>query len=298
MNEVARAAGGTKKSGVLWCQGVSGVSVQGDSRSTRATPARWFLGAPVVAPESSSASSGQPGLAGTSERTGKLGPVINRHRGAVVALGLLALAALIAVVSAFATAEVVAKGRLVPTDGPGARRIRIWDAVEFYISSETARPSNDVMTYIVLTAIAAVLAFAALVLVIGGRRERLVGCFAVGAVGAGYLAVDELVAIHESLGHNMLFLRSWTGVERPDDLIFVSYTLPACAYFWFFRGELLSLRASRVLLGAGVACMLLGVVSDLGDIGAEENLELLAAAALGTGFVWLAAARVGSCIRR
>lgn len=219
---------------------------------------------------------------------------MRRHRVAIVGLILVALAAVIAAMTALATAAVVAEGKLVPSGGTGVRRIRVWDAFEFYISSETAWPPIDVLTVISLSVAAAVLGFSALVLASAGQRDRLMSCFMISAVGAGYLAADELLAIHESIGHNLQFLRRLTGVERPDDLVLAAYSIPGCAFLWYFRRELLSVQGSRVLFALGVGCVLLAIVFDLTSVGAEEYLELLGAAALGGGFVWLALAHVRS----
>lgn len=219
---------------------------------------------------------------------------MQRHRGVITGASLVALAALVAGATALATAEVVAEGKLVPSGGTGVRRIRVWSTVEFYISSETARPSTDLLTALALAIATAVLGFSALVLFSAGHRDRLVGCFALGAVGMGYLTADELLAIHESLGHNLQFLRRWTGVERPDDLVFASYSVPGCLFLWYFRTQLLSVQLSRVLFAAGAACVLLAMVFDLAHVAAEEYLELLGAAALVAGLIWLTVTHVGS----
>lgn len=197
--------------------------------------------------------------------------------------------------TALVTAEVVAQGKLVPSGGEGVRQIRVWDALEFYISSETARPESDVITMVALAIAAAILGFSALLLARAGRRDRAVACFVVGALGAAYLAADELLAIHESVGHNLQFLRSLPGVERPDDIVFAAYLLPAAAFVWIFRSVLLAVPAARALFVAGGACVLLAIAFDIsGSVGiAEEGFELLAAALLGAGMVWLAVETVG-----
>jgi hypothetical protein len=228
---------------------------------------------------------------------GRLDGMKKPPRAALGVAGLIGL--LVAVVAArtLQTAEVVAKGKLVPSGGEGVRRVRVWDALEFYISSETARPDSDLLTIVALAMAAAVLGFSALLLIRAGRRDRTTVCFILAALGASWLAFDEMLAIHESVGHNLQFLRGLTGVERPDDLVFAAYLLPAAAFFWIFRSVLLSVPVARALFVAGGSCVVLASLSDLSGFRGEEAFEFLGAASLGCGFVWLAAVTVGSAVR-
>lgn len=217
---------------------------------------------------------------------------MNRARGAMVALAALICSS--AALAALVTAEVVARGKLVPSGGEGVRRVRVWGAIEFYISSETARPSIDLVTTIALVALASAIGFACVVLLVSGVRSRLTRCLALVFAGAAYLAADELLAIHESVGHNLQFLRNFPGVKRPDDVVFAAYALPAGAFLWRFRDVLASVRTARLLFAAGTALALLAVVFDLlsAPTGLEDGVEVLAASFLGGGFICLAAVRV------
>jgi len=203
-----------------------------------------------------------------------------------------------AALAALATAEVVAKGKLVPSGGEGVRRVRVWDSIEFYISSETARPSVDVVTTMALTVLASAIGFACLVLVVGGIRTRLTLCFALLSAGAAYLAADELLAIHESVGHNLQLMRDLPGVERPDDVVFAAYALPAGALAWCFRDVLTSVRSASLLFAAGAAVALLTALLDLLSVPTlvEEGSEVLAALLFAGGFIWLAAVRVAKAL--
>ena len=214
-------------------------------------------------------------------------------RGRRSLLALAGVAVLVAGLSALATAEVVARGKLVPSGGPGVRRVRVWDSFEFYISSETARPPFDVLTTIAFSMLAATMGIAALMLVVSNARGRLLACLAIVAVAATYLATDELLAIHESIGHNLQFLRSIPGVERPDDLVLASYAVPIGLFAWYFRDILLSVRPSVWLLGVAAASGALASISDLIEVGEwEERAELITATLVLAGFVVLATALV------
>ena len=90
----------------------------------------------------------------------------------VAVAGCLLAAALAATLSALVTAEVVEVGRLLPWGGEGIRRMRVWGALEFYVSSETGPPPPDVVTTCLLLVVATVAAFAALLLARSGVRGR------------------------------------------------------------------------------------------------------------------------------
>lgn len=210
-------------------------------------------------------------------------------RGWKIALALAGAAVLVAGLTALATAVVVARGKLVPSGGPGVRRVRVWDSFEFYISSETARPPLDVLTTIAFSMTAATMGLAALMLAVSKVRGRLLACLAIVAVGATYLATDELLALHESIGHNLQFLRSLPGVERPDDVVLASYAVPIGLFAWYFRDILLSVRASAWLFGVAVASGAVASISDLVEVGEwEERIELITAALALAGFFLLA----------
>ena len=68
----------------------------------------------------------------------------------------------------------------------------------------------DALNALVLTTLAGVAAFAWWRLP-RPREQRLGRFFALLAIGAGFLAADELLALHETIGHNLGFLQDVTG---------------------------------------------------------------------------------------
>lgn len=210
---------------------------------------------------------------------------------------VLAVAGAAAAVSAFVTAEVVARGRLVPSGGAGVRRVRVWDAVEFYISSETALPPTDVLTALVFAVLATAVGFAALVLWLAGKRDERTTFFALAAAGAGFLTADELLAVHESIGHNLQFLRRIPHVERPDDLVLLAYVFPALLVGWWYRAVIGAVPGVVWVLAAAIAASVGVGLADLVGIGSwEERGEGLTAVLLAIAFVWLAAVHVARTV--
>ena len=84
-----------------------------------------------------------------------------------------------------------------------------------------------------------------------GSRARLRRFFGFAAGGLAFLAADELFAIHETVGHNLRFLADLPGVERPDDVVFLSYGLAVLVFAWLFRDILLQNVAAVRLFGVG-----------------------------------------------
>lgn len=220
---------------------------------------------------------------------------MTRTRWVLVALG--GVVVMLAAFSALVTAEVVARGKLVPSGGQGVRRVRVWDSVEFYISAETARPSMDVLNTIMLSMLAAMMGLAALLLLVSHSRGRLLVCLAIVSVGAAYLAADELLAIHESTGHNLQFLRSIPGVERPDDLVLAFYIVPIGLFAWYFRDILRAVRPAFLLLIAAFGFAVLASIMDVADLGeTEEWVELGTSTLVTAAFVVLALTLVPDAI--
>jgi len=126
-------------------------------------------------------------------------------------------------------------------------------------------------------------------LVSRSSRSRAKWCFLGIFIGAGYLAADELLAVHETLGHNLQFLRDIPGVTRPDDAIIAFYAVPAVIFVFFFRDILLASRRARILVGLGFGLFVITALADIiGEIEQEDALEPVASLFLFAGFITLA----------
>jgi hypothetical protein len=120
--------------------------------------------------------------------------------------------------------------------------------------------------------------------------------FKVAAAGAAFVAFDELVSLHETVGYNLSFLREVPGFARPDDALVALYLLAAllvvARYRTFLRGSTTAIR----LLGSAAACFVVAVALDIvASTPLEEALEfagsalaITGVAALGREHIWRA----------
>ena len=138
----------------------------------------------------------------------------------------------------------------------------MFDSVTVYVDGEP-KPGPSVIGGIALIVLATAAFMTAAALRIAGRRGRLVAFYLLISAGLGYAGLDELFAIHESIGHNLQFLADVPGVSRPDDLVIATYLIPAAAFAYFFRDMLLSVRPAAVALGAGLGFFALSAAGDL-----------------------------------
>ena len=126
-----------------------------------------------------------------------------------VLAGALALCAL-AVVAAVQGSAVESRGEVdVPYDAGTVEQVRVLDTFTVYTDGE-AKPGPQVMTgigLIVLGTAAFVTGFA--LLLAGARRLR--AFYWLAALGLAFAGLDELFAIHESIGHNLRFLADHRG---------------------------------------------------------------------------------------
>lgn len=215
---------------------------------------------------------------------------MKRLLSAVAVLALLLVAAIV-------SADVVERGKLLEWAGDDVKRVRVLGGPELYVSSETDRPPNDVLTTILFALIATVGACAAFVLHRVGR-PRATWCFGLLAAGAAWLALDELLAAHETIGHNLPFLRALPGVDRPDDVVLAFYAVPAAAFAWSFRRELTADRRALALIALGVVASAGAVGLDVLGAGGdyEDVAEVGATGLLLLGFGGAAAASVGRAL--
>jgi hypothetical protein len=192
---------------------------------------------------------------------------------AVVLLGVLAAAVL--------DGEVVARGHILPWDLGQGREVESL-GVRLYLDAETD-PDLDVVNSWVIVAIAACCGFAALVGRRTGADARRVRFLAVLAAATLWLAFDEHMGLHETIGGNLRFLGDIPGIDHPDDAIIGFYGIAGLAFLALHRGLL---RRSRAAIRAFAVAVALGLASVLGDISErlpfriEDSLEVVTSLAL------------------
>src|SRR5919112_1438709 len=203
---------------------------------------------------------------------------------ASIAVVVLVLAGLVSQASSFY--DVLDKGRgqpLVPYDGTGLiYKIRILDSVNVY-ADEESRPTPDKLSTVGLVGAASMSLMTLLLLGAVAAPDRLRRFYALTTAGLAFLAVDELFAFHETLGHNLRFLADLPGVERPDDVVFLLYAVPLAAFAWSFRDVLLSDRNALGLFSVGTVFYAISAAADLAGVGIDEPAEVVASLCLLAG---------------
>jgi hypothetical protein len=190
---------------------------------------------------------------------------------AILLFGLIAWAA--------ASAEVVERG-LRLEDGTPVVRIRFFDLFTMKALSES-KPSSDDANSLLLAMLSGVSLLAAVLVARSGRASgRLRYFFPVAFLGFGWLSVDELLELNESVGSNL----SWG-----DHLDVISYAPLALIFLWFFRDIVLSSRTALWLCAAAVALAVASAGLDALQTGTgpEEKMEALASLVLVAAFIVL-----------
>jgi hypothetical protein len=188
----------------------------------------------------------------------------------------------------------IAEGQLIDwLPNYSVERVRVLGQ-EFYV--DTSAGTQDTLTAILLGSAAAVLAVAAVVL---HRREgdrSVIASFAVVASFFLFLALDEVLAAHETVGNNLGVLRPLPGVDHPDDLIIALYGVTAIVLAWRHRhiARRASQRTQLLLVAAAVAgSVAVGIDSLFGRFDrvrlgrVEEVAELTCAVLLAAAIVSL-----------
>jgi hypothetical protein len=211
-----------------------------------------------------------------------------RKRGMVV-LTLAALAVAALVVLAPSLYEVQDQGRdVVPYEAGSVYQVRVLDSLTLYADGES-RPEPDKVSSTVIFAAATMMLMAALLLRAAGANLRLSRFYGLAAAGLAFFGVDELFAIHETLGHNLQFLADLPGVTRPDDVVFALEGLVALGFAWAFRDILLAQGRHRLLFLVGAVFLGVAMLGDVAGSGLEEPAEVVAGACLLAGLVLLTA---------
>jgi hypothetical protein len=204
----------------------------------------------------------------------------------VVGVVLLVMAILVLLLNSY---EVVDKGRLLPYTTGEIYEIELFGRFTIYAEPE-AKPSLDVFNSYILVSLSSIALLALTFLRVVGvpTRPRLQAFFLVVWLGTGFLAADELLGGHESLGHNLRFLTELPGVHRPDDAIVALYAPAAVAFFVIFRRIILASMGARIGFGVAIVLVVIAAASDLVGVGqTEELVEALASMSLLAGFMLL-----------
>jgi hypothetical protein len=174
------------------------------------------------------------------------------------------------------------------------QEVELFGRFTFYTDAE--RPTQmDILTGFLLVAAASTSFFAGLVLSAWARIDRRLVFFLVAALGATFLAADEALGIHETLGANLRFLAQLPGVRHPDDAVYAAYLLPASVFVYRFRTIIASSRRALGLFVIGCSLYVLGAVMEVkGGLGLEEYVEALASLVLLACFVTLGLSAVSA----
>ena len=203
-------------------------------------------------------------------------------RWTLVAVPVLAGLALLAA----AQADVVAEGRFDPNTDTIIRKVDLFGLTIYQSTSGFLEP--DVITGAFLVGLSAI-GLVLTVLLDSGEAslDRLRWFFLLTWLGAGYLAADELFAIHETVGHNVQFLGGLPG--HPDDLVLALYAVPTALFVYVFHDLIAASRLSLWLFAGGVGAYVLAVLVDVAEIEVDEQLEVVGALLVTVAFVVIAA---------
>lgn len=203
-----------------------------------------------------------------------------RAVGVAVAVTMLIFATVVRL------APQVQRGQLLPFfEDYEVSRVRFF-GMEFY--ADTSAGVADLLTVTALAGVACALCAVALVLARRGATQA--GTLAVAAAGAAFLAADDLLGAHESVGHNLGFLAALPVVDHPDDVITGLYGLIVVTFAW--RHRRLADKTPRWPWLAGAAAGAFAVAHDLLPLHlsrAEEAAEVIAGLALLVGVAFVAA---------
>ena len=206
-------------------------------------------------------------MSGGTQRTVQL-----RHALPVAAI----LAILGLLVAAVVTAEVLARGALLPYTPMTVERVEVLGGIELWVARESL-VRLDILNGLILGvgSLGAFLTAAR----IGSRAPRTFRFFVLLGLGLGFLALDEMLAVHETIGYNLDFLADVPGTNSPEDVVFALYAVPAVAFFVAYRDLIAVSRWGARLVVLGVA--LFGVAAVLDVLDARDRRAVGRAARLG-----------------
>jgi hypothetical protein len=208
------------------------------------------------------------------------------RRAIVVGTGLLAVLTLLVVLAVEAPGlDVIARGHFVDYTANDVERVRVGHAFTVLAAPETTA-NTDLMNTIVLGALAGMTALAALL----ARERRLRLFFALAAVGAAVLAVDEGFELSETVVYNIGWLGALGPVARKLDVL---DAIPVLAFAWSFRDVMRSSAAAVWFWSAGLVFFLFTLVLEVAaTTPVEDAIEVVASTSVLLGFVAIAVERL------
>jgi hypothetical protein len=183
--------------------------------------------------------------------------------------------------------QVLNKGQILPYTDGYIYEILIADKYRIYIEPEI-RLRSDVLNAAILLGVAYIsMTFGSIIYL---REKPSITqrflFFVVMSVGMFYLAADELLGIHESIGHNLQFLMSLPGLSHPDDLIIAAYGIGALVFLYYFRSVLVQMRRSLRYFVLAFVFFVVAAISDLATLGFfEEIAEVISGILILAGIV-------------
>lgn len=186
--------------------------------------------------------------------------------------------------------EVLEKGQLFSYSHGTIYHLRLFNLFELFVENSN-RPSIDLATTYILLAMGVASLVAVIVILRFNSQDELytrtIKMMLYLGLGTHYLALDEHFGIHETIGHNLQWLRHLPGVVRPDDVIITLYLFPALIFIYRFHDLLRNCRGSFALFILSILLFLGAAVSDLFHIRGEEVIELLSCSLLLWAVIWL-----------
>jgi hypothetical protein len=221
-------------------------------------------------------------------------------RGNLRTFGFIAVVALLAAAAVLvgSTFRILEEGELLDYTRGYVYKVEVL-GFELWAEPEV-KPRVDVFNSLMLVSISSMALLAAILLqvVAPGAPEETHRFFLATWVGFGFLGLDELLGVHESIGHNVQFLRELPAVDRPDDVVSLLYVVPAIVYLIYFRYTITASPWARRLFGAALAIFVLTAILEIGfSEGWEEPLELVGVLVLVAGFVVLFVRLLASALR-
>jgi len=206
----------------------------------------------------------------------------------IIVIALVLLAITIGLMQLLAhNYKVLEKGQLLPYSKGTITKVRFFDRWTLYTEFERL-PNVDILTAFLLGACGwSALIFSALIKFLGPiRKDPAISFFFWLGVLLTWLAADEFFGLHETIGHNLQWLKTLPGIKAPDDFIVLLYALAAVTGLIVFRRIILADKLALFLWGvaAGVA-LVAGIADTLRGAGGRltnyvEEFSELAVAAL------------------
>ena len=224
-----------------------------------------------------------------------------RLLGSLLALVVVAIAAggaafLYRLASSY---EVLEKGQILPYTLGLVYKIRFGGWLTIYVEPEL-RPNLDLLNAYLLTGIAFIsLTFGVILATVAKETKSPRFWFFVASFfGMSALVADEILGIHETIGHNLQFLMELPLIKRPDDAVVLFLAVPALAVLVLFRSVILSSRRATMLFALALGGFVLSAVADILTLPLEEPLEVLTTICIAAAMIVLGLHHTGPSLRQ